>query len=75
MEKRMKEGVRLTFKGVPDEKRKRILKVLKTLGLSEIASQHDTMHNRHSHDMHINGDLEEELIIEEPFRVEAGIGC
>ena len=75
----MKEGVRLTFKGIPQEKRRKILKVLSTLGLTEISSQHDEHHDRHSYEMHLDGDLTEmaafEVIDEPYFRAEAGVGC
>ena len=76
----MKEGVRLTFKGIPQEKRRKILKVLKTLGLTEISSQHDGHHDRHSYEMHLDDvEFSDPIFIEdldEPhFKVEAGVGC
>ena len=77
----MKEGVRLTFKGISQEKRRKILKVLSTLGLNEISSQHDESNDRHSYEMHLEGDVDitEPIVVDlddEPyFRVEAGVGC
>jgi len=74
----MKESVRLTFKGMPQEKRRKLLKVLQTIGLTEISSQHDHVTDKHIYEMHLDSKLTETTTInldEEPFRVEAGIGC
>ena len=74
----MQEGVRLTFKGIPQEKRRKIIETLEALGLQEINSQHDTHNDRHSHELHI-GELKHLDVIEEisdgDFKVEAGVGC
>lgn len=76
----MKEGVRLTFKGIPQEKRRKILKTLTALGLTEINSQHDTHNDRHSYEMYLDDlDISELIMIEDleenNFKVEEGIGC
>lgn len=75
----MKESVKLTFKGMPQEKRRKLLKALQTIGLTEISSQHDHVTDKHIYEMHLDGDLTEMVafeVIDEPyFRVEAGVGC
>lgn len=77
----MKESVKLTFKGMPQEKRRKLLKALETIGLTEISSQHDHVTDKHIYEMHLDGDVDitEPIVVDlddEPyFRAEAGVGC
>lgn len=75
----MQQGIRLTFKGITQEKRRKIIKVLESMGLQEINSQHDSHNDRHSHELYLDNDIKILDAIDEldfdGFKMEAGIGC
>jgi len=55
----MNNQVRLTFKAVDQDDRQKILKLMKFIGLDEVASMHDSDNRRHSHEFHLEGNIKE----------------